>query len=163
MDPITGECTSVKCPIGYSAREGRCEGRRSKKACGCHQNKCARAHCRCRRVRNKYVELSDSSRLKFTISIVPHSCGANEECINTAGSFRCQERGNLCAPGYRMDGESGFCLGEARGDGMRATRSERAIADRDECADGVHTCGGYQCINLPGSYKSVFTAHVDDA
>jgi len=31
--------------------------------------------------------------------------------VNTPGSFRCQEQGNVCSNGYYMDRESGFCLG----------------------------------------------------
>ncbi|CAD5219992.1 unnamed protein product [Bursaphelenchus okinawaensis] len=62
-------------------------------------------------------------------------CGFYEECINLPGSYRCQEKGNLCASGFRMDKESGFCL------------------DIDECATGENTCSDLQCINLPGSFK----------
>lgn len=43
--------------------------------------------------------------------LTPRRCGTYEECINTQGSYRCQEKGNLCAYGYRMDQASGFCLG----------------------------------------------------
>ncbi len=39
-------------------------------------------------------------------------CAQFEECINTPGSFRCQERGNLCTNGYRMDRDTGFCVGK---------------------------------------------------
>ncbi len=39
-------------------------------------------------------------------------CKQFEECINTPGSFRCQDRGNICANGYRMDRETGFCVGK---------------------------------------------------
>uniref|UniRef100_A0A1I7S3U7 Fibulin-5 n=1 Tax=Bursaphelenchus xylophilus TaxID=6326 RepID=A0A1I7S3U7_BURXY len=62
-------------------------------------------------------------------------CGFYEECINLPGSYRCQEKGNLCASGFRMDKESGFCL------------------DVDECSTGEHSCNDLQCINLPGSFK----------
>ncbi|KAI6175436.1 Fibulin-1 [Aphelenchoides bicaudatus] len=95
MDPSTGECTSVSCPAGYEAKDGR------------YINEC----------------------------LSPRRCGSYEECINTQGSYRCQEKGNLCASGYKMDQESGFCL------------------DIDECLDGTHTCGKLQCINMPGSFK----------
>ncbi|KAI6180867.1 Fibulin-1 [Aphelenchoides besseyi] len=92
-----GECTSVACPAGYLARDGRCED----------VDECQ----------------------------TPHKCGNYEECINTPGSYRCQQKGNLCAPGYQMDKESGFCL------------------DIDECQSNLHTCGQLQCINLPGTFK----------
>uniref|UniRef100_A0A8R1TU84 Fibulin-1 n=1 Tax=Onchocerca volvulus TaxID=6282 RepID=A0A8R1TU84_ONCVO len=97
MNPRTGECTSMDCPIGYKAIRGRCED----------VNECQ--------------------------VIAP--CKQFEECINTPGSFRCQDRGNICANGYRMDRETGFCV------------------DINECVDGTHLCGDKQCINLLGSYK----------
>uniref|UniRef100_A0A915PZH1 Fibulin-1 n=1 Tax=Setaria digitata TaxID=48799 RepID=A0A915PZH1_9BILA len=97
MNPRTGECTSMDCPIGYKPIRGRCED----------VNECE----------------------------IPGRCSQFEECINTPGSFRCQERGNLCANGYRMDRDTGFCV------------------DINECADGTHFCGNKQCINLLGSYK----------
>ncbi|KAI6206683.1 Fibulin-1 [Aphelenchoides besseyi] len=105
-----GECTSVACPAGYLARDGRCEGWLS---------------------RNKGVDVF----LDVDECQTPHKCGNYEECINTPGSYRCQQKGNLCAPGYQMDKESGFCL------------------DIDECQSNLHTCGQLQCINLPGTFK----------
>uniref|UniRef100_A0A1I7V5A2 Fibulin-1 n=1 Tax=Loa loa TaxID=7209 RepID=A0A1I7V5A2_LOALO len=97
MNPRTGECTSIDCPIGYKPIHGRCED----------VNECETAG----------------------------RCALFEECINTPGSFLCQERGNLCANGYRMDRDTGFCV------------------DINECSDGTHFCGDKQCINLLGSYK----------
>uniref|UniRef100_A0A0N5AH31 Fibulin-1 n=1 Tax=Syphacia muris TaxID=451379 RepID=A0A0N5AH31_9BILA len=66
----------------------------------------------------------------------PDRCRHFEECINTPGSYRCQERGNLCTDGHRMDRNTGFCV------------------DIDECAERTHSCeSDMQCINLDGSYK----------
>ncbi|EGT36148.1 CBN-FBL-1 protein [Caenorhabditis brenneri] len=62
-----------------------------------------------------------------------HNCGAGEECVNTPGSFRCQQKGNLCAHGYEVNDATGFC------------------EDVNECQQGV--CGSMECINLPGTYK----------
>ncbi|CAB3405738.1 unnamed protein product [Caenorhabditis bovis] len=60
-------------------------------------------------------------------------CGAGEECVNTPGSFRCQQKGNLCTHGYEVNEATGFC------------------EDVDECLTDV--CHGKECINLPGTYK----------
>ncbi|EYC05992.1 hypothetical protein Y032_0079g1292 [Ancylostoma ceylanicum] len=61
-------------------------------------------------------------------------CAPGEECVNTAGSFRCQQKGNMCAAGYAVNEATGFC------------------DDINECLDST-VCGGLMCINLPGSYK----------
>ncbi|VDM65322.1 unnamed protein product [Strongylus vulgaris] len=61
-------------------------------------------------------------------------CGPGEECVNTAGSFRCQQKGNICSAGYAVNKDTGFC------------------DDINECLD-KSVCGGLMCINLPGSYK----------
>ncbi|TKR77423.1 hypothetical protein L596_018401 [Steinernema carpocapsae] len=66
---------------------------------------------------------------------LPDMCGNFEECINSPGSYRCQEIGDLCNKGYEMDKQTGYCT------------------DVNECVDGVHTCGDHVCINLVGSYK----------
>uniref|UniRef100_F1KUB1 Fibulin-1 n=1 Tax=Ascaris suum TaxID=6253 RepID=F1KUB1_ASCSU len=97
MNPRTGECTHVDCPIGFKPENGRCED----------VNECETVG-RCRQF---------------------------EECINTPGSYRCQEKGNLCTNGYRMDRDTGFCV------------------DINECVEGTHQCEDKQCINLLGSYK----------
>ncbi|ULT94231.1 hypothetical protein L3Y34_003599 [Caenorhabditis briggsae] len=65
--------------------------------------------------------------------VTGHNCGAGEECVNTPGSFRCQQKGNLCAHGYEVNDATGFC------------------EDVNECQQGV--CGSMECINLPGTYK----------
>ncbi|CAI2351870.1 unnamed protein product [Caenorhabditis sp. 36 PRJEB53466] len=62
-----------------------------------------------------------------------HNCGSGEECVNTPGAFRCQQKGNLCAHGYEVNEATGFC------------------EDVNECQQGV--CGKMECINLPGTYK----------
>ncbi|VDM47385.1 unnamed protein product [Toxocara canis] len=105
MNPRTGECTHVDCPIGFKPNNGRCED----------VNECETVG-RCRQY---------------------------EECINTPGSYRCQEKGNLCTNGYRMDRDTGFCV------------------DINECAEGTHQCEDKQCINLLGSYKCRCSAGYD--
>ncbi|WKY03993.1 hypothetical protein Q1695_005180 [Nippostrongylus brasiliensis] len=61
-------------------------------------------------------------------------CGPGEECVNTAGSFRCQQKGNICTAGYAVNENTGFC------------------DDINECLNKT-ICDGLMCINLPGSYK----------
>ncbi|KJH48485.1 calcium binding EGF domain protein [Dictyocaulus viviparus] len=61
-------------------------------------------------------------------------CGPGEECINTPGSFRCQQKGNICTMGYQVNENTGFC------------------EDINECLNET-ICDGLQCINLPGNYK----------
>jgi fibulin 1/2 len=73
LNPTTGECTSVECPMGYVPLNGHCED-------------------------------IDECR-------TPYRCSSFEECINTPGSFRCQEKGNLCGAGYVLDKDTGFCVG----------------------------------------------------
>uniref|UniRef100_A0A914PBM7 EGF-like domain-containing protein n=1 Tax=Panagrolaimus davidi TaxID=227884 RepID=A0A914PBM7_9BILA len=66
----------------------------------------------------------------------PNRCSIYEECINSPGSYRCQEKGSFCSFGYKIDKETGFCN------------------DIDECAiPSLNNCGPMMCINLPGSYK----------
>ncbi|XP_004551769.1 EGF-containing fibulin-like extracellular matrix protein 1 [Maylandia zebra] len=54
-----------------------------------------------------------------------HSCGPEQVCYNTRGSYMCQ-----CAQGYQRNGD--LCV------------------DRDECAT-THYCM-HRCVNTPGSY-----------
>ncbi|KHJ86364.1 calcium binding EGF domain protein, partial [Oesophagostomum dentatum] len=61
-------------------------------------------------------------------------CAPGEECVNTAGSFRCQQKGNICPDGYAVNEATGFC------------------DDINECLNSS-VCGGLMCINLPGSFK----------
>ena len=42
----------------------------------------------------------------------PNRCSVYEECINSPGSFRCQEKGSFCSFGYKIDKETGFCNGK---------------------------------------------------
>ncbi|KAE9555848.1 hypothetical protein FO519_000933 [Halicephalobus sp. NKZ332] len=75
---------------------------------------------------------------------IPNRCSIYEECINSPGSFRCQEKGSFCSFGYKIDKETGFCN------------------DVDECADpSLNNCGSMQCINLPGTYKCLCSAGYD--
>ncbi|CAJ0932849.1 unnamed protein product, partial [Mesorhabditis belari] len=61
-------------------------------------------------------------------------CLANEDCVNTPGAYRCQQRGNPCTFGYQVNPNSGFC------------------EDVDECLS-PNSCGGMECTNLPGSFR----------
>ncbi|PAV59903.1 hypothetical protein WR25_12503 [Diploscapter pachys] len=96
QNPITGECISVQCPLGYYPKNGMC---------------------------NDVDECAQQDR-----------CSPSEECVNTPGSYRCQQKGNLCGNGYEVNKDSGFC------------------EDIDECKTGM-PCGNNMCINVLGSFK----------
>uniref|UniRef100_A0A7E4UMX8 Fibulin-1 n=1 Tax=Panagrellus redivivus TaxID=6233 RepID=A0A7E4UMX8_PANRE len=100
MNPQTGECQSIDCPLGYKAKDGKCED----------IDECA----------------------------TPNRCSIYEDCINSPGSYRCQEKGNLCYSGYKMNVTTGFCI------------------DIDECADpSMNNCPPLRCFNTPGSYRCI--------
>ncbi|KAK0416563.1 hypothetical protein QR680_012565 [Steinernema hermaphroditum] len=71
------------------------------------------------------------------------TCGNFEECINSPGSFRCEEIGGLCGEGFAMDKQTGYC------------------ADVNECLEGSHSCGEHLCINLVGSFRCRCSAGFD--
>jgi hypothetical protein len=74
--------------------------------------------------------------------------------VNTPGSFRCQEQGNVCSTGFYMDKDSGFCLGALTGDDLVVVSWRICPADIDECQRGTHGCGSTgDCINLPGTFR----------
>ncbi|PIO69727.1 calcium binding EGF domain protein [Teladorsagia circumcincta] len=95
QNPVTGECTSIDCPLGYYPSGGTCHD----------VDECT-----------------------------TDPCSPTEECVNTPGSFRCQQRGNICSAGYEVNPNTGFC------------------DDINECLNKT-ICEGLLCINLPGSYK----------
>ncbi|XP_035244709.1 fibulin-2 isoform X2 [Anguilla anguilla] len=76
-----------------------------------------------------------------------HSCQANETCLNTAGSFKC-ERQITCPNGYQL--RFGVC------------------EDVDECLLRTHNCGvGLECQNTGGSFtcnprQKCFTGFAQD-
>ncbi|XP_053328822.1 hemicentin-2 [Spea bombifrons] len=79
-------------------------------------------------------------------SLGTHQCPAGQECINTAGSYRCLLR---CGPGYRPNSEGTAC------------------EDVDECAQSspcqqrcLNTIGSYRCACDPG-YQIKGTRCVD--
>ncbi|XP_021177717.2 fibulin-1 [Fundulus heteroclitus] len=60
-----------------------------------------------------------------------HNCTAEQVCINTEGSFRCQLS---CHPGFKL-------------------MDNVVCKDIDECALGSHDCGAnYFCVNTAGSF-----------
>lgn len=61
--------------------------------------------------------------------IKPNSCGANEICRNTVGSFKCD-----CRDGFK--------------------RQSNQCVDVDECRENLHGCpDNTKCLNQLGSYK----------
>ncbi|XP_057673944.1 adhesion G protein-coupled receptor E2 isoform X2 [Corythoichthys intestinalis] len=71
-----------------------------------------------------------------------HSCGPNEACINTIGSYHC-----ICKAGFTIKSGAG-----------NFTLPEGLCEDVDECL-GEHLCGpNAACINTPGSYRCICNA-----
>ncbi|CAJ0587938.1 unnamed protein product, partial [Mesorhabditis spiculigera] len=97
QNPQTGECTSINCPKGYYAKDGRCN------------------------------DIDECSKEQSP-------CLPTEDCVNTPGTYRCQQRGNPCSFGYQVNPHSGFC------------------EDIDECLS-PNSCHGMECTNLPGTFR----------
>ncbi|XP_078103801.1 fibulin-2 isoform X4 [Sander vitreus] len=69
-------------------------------------------------------------------SSLSEPCGSGFNCINTVGSYTCQQKIIVCNPGYHVSPDGATCV------------------DIDECQMGTHRCGvGQICHNLPGSYR----------
>lgn len=65
---------------------------------------------------------------------IPHICGSHQRCINTNGSYRCQNL-LLCSGGYKSTPDGSRCV------------------DIDECETGEHNCGPDEiCKNRVGGY-----------
>lgn len=83
-----------------------------------------------------------------------HSCGPEQVCYNTRGSYMCQ-----CAQGYQRNGD--LCVGKSLLYKMlfyvifinrfKLVLHDSCVPpDRDECAT-THYCM-HRCVNTPGSY-----------
>ena len=80
--------------------------------------------------------------------------GANSECVNTLGSFRCQ-----CRAGFAEN--NGSCLGKCTSPELSHKSSVDSVlhvldSDMNECEDSNNGCDG-QCINTEGSYDCLCT------
>ncbi|KAM4737714.1 LOW QUALITY PROTEIN: fibulin-2-like [Anableps anableps] len=63
-----------------------------------------------------------------------HNCGDGLECLNTAGSFRCNPK-PVCPAGFEHSTQGGNCI------------------DIDECTTLIQPCSsGFTCVNTAGSY-----------
>lgn len=69
--------------------------------------------------------------------------------MNTPGSYRCQQKGNLCGNGYEVNKDSGFCEGIEE---LFYFIFYSKNLDIDECKTGM-PCGNNMCINVLGSFK----------
>ena len=58
-------------------------------------------------------------------SLGRHNCEANEECVNSPGSFRCLTR--TCPSGYKMNDDTGVCDPVVCARGLRADASGNCI------------------------------------
>uniref|UniRef100_A0A3B4YDR9 Fibulin 2 n=1 Tax=Seriola lalandi dorsalis TaxID=1841481 RepID=A0A3B4YDR9_SERLL len=98
-------------------------------------------------------------------------CSSGFNCINTVGSYTCQQKIIKCSHGYHASPDGAKCVGEIPlfnttawthkagscgkiGSSMRCFIFLSACLDIDECQMGTHRCGvGQICHNLPGSYR----------
>ena len=72
-----------------------------------------------------------------------HNCSRNQICVNTEGSFRCDQWDSsgplLCPRGYRIDPESETCV------------------DINECLTDLNNCNeaSQRCVNTLGSFRCI--------
>ncbi|XP_058240778.1 EGF-containing fibulin-like extracellular matrix protein 1 isoform X3 [Hemibagrus wyckioides] len=96
-----------------------------------------------------------------------HTCGPDQICYNTRGSFLCQ-----CTPGYQKNGDqcvdrdeclmSHYCMHRCVNvpgsyycecnPGYQLASNNHSCVDIDECAFSRYMCQ-YACINSPGEYS----------
>ncbi|XP_034028657.1 fibulin-2-like isoform X2 [Thalassophryne amazonica] len=110
-----------------------------------------------------------------------HNCGFGFDCVNTEGSFRCNQKPR-CSVGFTQDAQ-GSCIDVDECDaavqpcnpgfscintigsyncqrriicsrGYHASPDGSRCIDVDECQSHLHRCGeGQLCHNMPGSYR----------
>eukprot|EP00064_Thunnus_orientalis_P001608 superscaffoldBa00000111_g1611 len=96
-----------------------------------------------------------------------HTCGSDQTCYNTRGSYTCQ-----CPPGYQRNGDhcvdrdecalTHYCMHKCVNTpgsyycecnaGHKLASNNHSCVDIDECSFSSYMCQ-YQCINSPGSYS----------
>ncbi|KAK7102350.1 hypothetical protein V1264_020582 [Littorina saxatilis] len=108
-------CVPKECPVGSRFNPGTGE--------------CQRINCR----RGFKPSRSGSCVDMDECTENTHRCQRHQQCINTAGSYRCRSLVN-CPPGYEPTSNSG-------------------CQDINECTSNKHRCSGDQeCVNRQGSY-----------
>ncbi|KAF7640427.1 Fibulin-1 [Meloidogyne graminicola] len=149
LDPGTGECKSVNCPLGYRPRDGSCEDidecREQINACPIYEE-CVNTlgAFRCQEqgnvCSNGYYMDRESG---FCLDIDEcergtHTCTNKEDCINLPGIYRCKcgSYQCICNPGFSLASDN------------------RSCDDIDECNLGIAKCQ-QKCINSPGSYQCI--------
>ncbi|VDN60675.1 unnamed protein product [Dracunculus medinensis] len=183
LNPETGNCTAITCPVGYKATKGACEDINE---CTVMNRPC-NYHEECINTPGSYkCQLIDNlcgqgyridKKTGFCIDIDEcaeriHTCGT-EQCVNILGSYKCR-----CAAGYEFNETLKNCedVDECKKfDGhvcsLHATCENtigsfkchcksgfRLAADARGCED-INECDmgiavcSQKCINIPGSYQ----------
>ncbi|KAI1726500.1 calcium-binding EGF domain-containing protein [Ditylenchus destructor] len=187
MDSETEQCVDVdECNLGSHDCGPQYQCRNTQGSYRCHPKECSSTdvlnpstgECTSVNCPQGYVPGQNGKCEDLDECLNPNRCGPFEECINIPGSYRCQEKGNLCLPGYTLDRETGFCadrnecvegatcslhatcentIGSFKchcKTGFQLSADGRTCDDVDECTMGIANCQ-QKCINVPGSYQCI--------
>ena len=90
---------------------------------------CQKGKCKCK---SGFVSTNNGRTCVDKDECKDGPCQADQICVNTKGSFRCESKATTCGVGYEL--KNGRC------------------EDKNECENQQHRCGQYFCLNQPGKY-----------
>ncbi|GMR48445.1 hypothetical protein PMAYCL1PPCAC_18640, partial [Pristionchus mayeri] len=183
QNPVTGECTSIECPLGYEPRDGKCNDINeclTTNRCGAGEEclntpggyRCQVAGSLCS-VGYQYNQDSGFCDDIDECSL-PNAC-EGLPCTNLPGSFKCR-----CKQGFEFSERTKRCedvdectkfhghvcdaLASCHNTigsfvcvckaGFQLADDGRSCVDVDECRTGIARCD-QKCINIPGSYQCI--------
>ncbi|KAF8376402.1 fbl-1, partial [Pristionchus pacificus] len=183
QNPVTGECTSIECPLGYEPRDGKCNDINeclTTNRCGAGEEclntpggyRCQVAGSLCS-VGYQYNQDSGFCDDIDECSL-PNAC-EGLACTNLPGSFKCR-----CKQGFEFSERTKRCedvdectkfhghvcdaLASCHNTvgsfvcvckaGFQLADDGRSCVDVDECRTGIARCD-QKCINIPGSYQCI--------